>query len=259
MIPMPAGPATETYHDGDSTPIVTSISTVPVTVQRPVWTTHNQVHEAGIARANIAATEARPNGTTEDNYAKKHSHETVLQQHVEFFDLNGDGVITPFETWVGFRLIGWNIFLTLVAVIVIHSGFSYVTQPSWIPDPLFRIYAKNIHKGKHGSDSNTYDHEGRFVPQSLEDFFSKYGSKRKVAGRSEGEWGMTYRQALMGVRGQMCVMDFFGVFAATFEWTATYITIWPADGIMRMEDVRGCYDGSYFYKLRDSRDEKKLK
>lgn len=35
--------------------------------------------------------------------------------------------------------------------------------------------------------------------------------------------------------------------------TATYLTIWPADGIMRMEDVRGVYDGSYFFKVAGKR------
>ena len=29
---------------------------------------------------------------------------------------------------------------------------------------------------------------------------------------------------------------------------ATYLLIWPVDGIMRKEDIRGVYDGSIFYK-----------
>lgn len=29
---------------------------------------------------------------------------------------------------------------------------------------------------------------------------------------------------------------------------ATYLLIWPDDGILRKEDVRGVFDGSVFYK-----------
>ena len=29
---------------------------------------------------------------------------------------------------------------------------------------------------------------------------------------------------------------------------ATYLLLWPEDGIMRKEDIRGVYDGSIFYK-----------
>lgn len=43
-----------------------------------------------------------------------------------------------------------------------------------MPDPLFRIHVARIHKDKHGSDSGTYDTEGRFVPQKFEDMFAKY-------------------------------------------------------------------------------------
>ena len=39
---------------------------------------------------------------------------------------------------------------------------------------------------------------------------------------------------------------------------ATYLLIWPDDGIMRKEDIRGIYDGSIFYKKADKRRFKKM-
>lgn len=53
-----------------------------------------------VARANIAATVESPNGTTENDYAEKHKDESVLQQHVGFFDGDNDGMIWPTDTCV---------------------------------------------------------------------------------------------------------------------------------------------------------------
>lgn len=194
----------------------------------------------------------------------------VLQQHCDFFDLNRDGVVSPLETFIGFRLLQWGIFLSLLATFIIHSSFSWfsLAPGRWIPDPLFRIYLANIHGAKHGSDTGTYDHEGRFRAQEFADFFAKFGEKLE-----DGSYGITYIQALHGARRQWCVFDLFGFLAELFECaysqfcgvllslnclitgTATWLTIWPADGIMRMEDVRAVYDGSYFYKTAGHRRE----
>ena len=38
--------------------------------------------------------------------------------------------------------------------------------------------------------------------------------------------------------------------------SATYLLIWPADGIMRKEDIRRIYDGSIFYEKAKQYDQK---
>jgi peroxygenase len=35
---------------------------------------------------------------------------------------------------------------------------------------------------------------------------------------------------------------------------ATYIMLWPEDGRMMKEDIRGIYDGSIFYTLAERRE-----
>lgn len=51
--------------------------------------------------------------------------------------------------------------------------------------------------------------------------------------------------------GQRCVGDPFGWGAAIFEWLATWILLWPEDGRMMKEDIRGVYDGSIFYRIAE--------
>lgn len=90
------------------------------------------------------------------------SRQTVLQQHCAFWDRDEDGVIWPLDTYNGFRDLGFNVFLSFLAIFIIHSGFSYpsVFKTSWLPDPLFRVYLNGMDKCKHGSDSGTYDSRG---------------------------------------------------------------------------------------------------
>ncbi|KAI1297559.1 hypothetical protein EDD11_007032 [Mortierella claussenii] len=228
----------------------------PATTQRKPFSQHQDgaqcgFPDAGTARANIAATPAHPNGTLADNWAKRHSHETVLQQHCNFFDSDHDGIIWPLDTFRGFHALGFNFVLSLIALFVIHSNFSYPTAPSWIPDPFFRIWTRRIHKDKHGSDSGTYDNEGRFVSQHFEDIFSKYAPP--------GQDGLTINDVWNLLKGQRVIMDPIGWFGAFFEWMATYLLLWPEDGVMKKEDIRRIYDGSLFYELAARRKSEKSK
>ncbi|EFY86741.1 caleosin domain containing protein [Metarhizium acridum CQMa 102] len=172
------------------------------------------------------------------------SENSVLQQHCDFFDEDQDGIIWPRDTFTGFYALGFNVALCLLAVLVIHGNFSYPTVSGILPDPFFRIYLENIHKDKHGSDSGTYDTEGRFVPQKFEDMFAKY---------SNGQDFMTISSIIHLLNGQRLIADPVGLGGAFFEWLATYIMLWPEDGKLKKEDVRRVYDGSIFPILANRR------
>ena len=149
-------------------------------------------------------------------------------------------------------------------------------MPGWLPDPLFRIYIARLHKDKHGSDSMTYDNEGRFRPQNFEEIFAKYdrGNKGGLTwemcmcfGRAK-DWYLTSLGRALTIleRTNSSSTLSFGFFQkrslaimlrdqtrqtltlGTFPGTATYLLLWPADGLMRKEDIRGIYDGSIFYR-----------
>lgn len=123
---------------------------------------------------------------------------------------------------MGFRDLGFNLFFSMLAVGIIHTGFSYPTRlgHSWIPDPFLRLYVDDIHKAKvrgyrgyalvcsakpsqHGSDSGVFDNEGRFVPQNFENLFSKYGRAK--------EENLSLGDLFSLMRGQRCAADPFGV------------------------------------------------
>lgn len=86
-------------------PFATSIPQQPATEQRKPFKPGkgDALQNAGTARATIAASREHPNGTTENDYAAKRQDRTVLQQHCEYWDPDGDGIIWPQDTYVGCR------------------------------------------------------------------------------------------------------------------------------------------------------------
>lgn len=94
-------------------------------------------------------------------------------------------------------------------MLVIHGGLSYATVGGFLPDPFFRIYLNRIHQAKHGSDSQTFDTEGRFSPQHFENIFTKYDRDDKG--------GLTLTDLWHFWNGYRVVFDFFGASAVAFE------------------------------------------
>jgi hypothetical protein len=175
-----------------------------------------------------------------------------LQQHVQFFDRNLDGIITPIETFQGFSSLGFNFIFCILAVGIVHFGFSWWTSDSWIPDPLLRIQVKNIHRAKHGSDTGVMDPEGRYCPVKFEELFSKYSKTYPDC--------LTISEIGDMLRGLRCVGDPFGWMAAMFEWGTLFLLVrqrHPSSGtwILRREHMRAQYDGSLFYLIEQERQE----
>jgi peroxygenase len=167
---------------------------------------------------------------------------SVMQQHVDFFDRSGTGIITVGDTYAGFRAIGFSLLYAVLAVIVIHPIISLQTNGSALPfDPQMRIWTKNIKHAKHGSDSGAFDAEGRFVPQKFEEVFSKWDLDRDDK--------LGHGDLLRMMRDLRATMDVLGWIAAFFEWSSVWLLCRDKDGLVGREDVRGVLDGTLFPKL----------
>ncbi|PSK50341.1 External alternative NAD(P)H-ubiquinone oxidoreductase B1, mitochondrial [Elsinoe australis] len=230
-------------------PYTVAIQTDPITYARLPYipARDSPLVDPGVARANCAPSTERPNGT--EDWTRQHPDKTVVEQHAAYWDRDGDGIIWPLDTYRECRDYGWNPILSFLAMFIININFSYPTAPGILPDPFIRIWVKRLYKDKHGSDSMSYDNEGRFRSQQFEDFFAKYDRNNKG--------GLDVWDLLAAHKGQRLAFDFFGWSASFFEWLATYLLMWLEDGVLRKEDVRGVLDGSIFQKKADEHAAKK--
>ncbi|KAK3950627.1 Caleosin related protein-domain-containing protein [Pseudoneurospora amorphoporcata] len=225
----------------------TAVPQSPATAERPqAIDIDDIIDKPSIARANLAVSTERPQGSCAYVDALNLQDYSVLQQHVMFFDRDRDGQIWPQDVFTGFYELGFNAFFCLLATIVIVFGFSYPTRLafSYFPDPFFRVYVPSIHKAKHGSDSGVYDTEGRFVPQAFEDLFSEFDKGNKAALSARELWNI--------VSAKRLAADPFGWSSAIFEFGLVWLLLVQKDGLVDKEDLRRVYDGSIFFKVRDA-------
>ncbi|XP_062233160.1 probable peroxygenase 5 isoform X2 [Phragmites australis] len=176
---------------------------------------------------------------------------TPLQRHVAFFDRNKDGIIYPSETYEGFRAIGCGVPLSAASAVFINGFLGPKTIPENEKTPPFKfpIYVKNIHKGKHGSDSGVYDAHGRFVPEKFEEIFKKHAHTRPDA--------LTGKELQEMLQANREPKDFKGRLGGFTEWKVLYALCKDKEGFLHKETVRAVYDGSLFERMEQERKSKK--
>lgn len=213
--------------------MISGIKDVPITLERPPPGAElaDAIPNPGMPRATRAVDREHPQGSAGSNDSR-----TVLQQHVAFWDRNNNGVIWPWDTYTGFRRLGFGYLISAAAVPFIHGSFSYPTLKGWLPHPLFPIYTERMHKTKHGSDSEVYDTEGRFVPEKFEEIFSKYDRGNKG--------GLSWADMQAMVYGNSNIGDPVGWVAERLEWWVTYMLLKDSRGIVSKDKIRRVFDGT---------------
>jgi len=227
----------DTGHD-----YLTGIDEVPITVQHAPPAGIAVLGNAGEPRATVAASKEYPKGSPDSPQDL-----TVLQQHVRFFDTDGDGIITFIDTYRGLRRLGLMFPIAIFGTLVFHFFFGPATQPHWIPSPFLNIYTSRIHRGKHGSDTESYDTEGRFVPQKFEEIFSKYDTHRHGYLTIWETWQM--------VNGNRNNADLIGFLAGMAKWILMFIIAGKHNKLYK-EDVRMVFDGTLFFRIAEENEQK---
>ncbi|CAH8351882.1 unnamed protein product [Eruca vesicaria subsp. sativa] len=175
----------------------------------------------------------------------KEEEYTALEKHVAFFDRNGDGVVYPWETYQGFRAIGAGRLMSAIAGLFINMGLSHKTRPGKGFSPLFPIEVKNSRFGIHGSHTDAYDKEGRFVESKFDEIFKKHARSHRNA--------LTHKEVFQLLKSNRDPGDFAGWLSAYGEWKVLYELCKDKDGLLTREAVKGAYDGSIFRKLEKQR------
>ncbi|XP_048542381.1 probable peroxygenase 5 [Triticum urartu] len=176
---------------------------------------------------------------------------TPLQKHAAFFDRNRDGIIYPSETYRGLRAIGCGVVLSAAGTVFINVFLSSKTVPANVKPPAFKfpIYVKTIQQGKHGSDTDVYDTQGRFVPEKFEEIFKKHAHTRPDA--------LTDKELGEMLKANRDPKDFAGRVGAFVEWRLLYALCKDKEGFLHKETVKAVYDGSVFEKLEREKKEAK--
>lgn len=78
------------------------------------------------------------------------------------------------------RELGCGILLSALFTWALHFTLllPWMTADSWILHPYLPIHLKNIHKAKHGSDTEVFDEEGRFLPQVRAQQLQRYVQRK---------------------------------------------------------------------------------
>jgi Ca2+-binding EF-hand superfamily protein len=208
-----------------------------------------QRHPKPPTTATLAAQTPNPHTINTSTSPSPQPQLTALQQHILFWDRDNDGIIYPLDVYTGFRALGFSIPFS-IGSFLIPIFFSYATTLpySYIPDPRLRIHIASIHKAKHGSDTGVFDIDGHFDARRFDDMFDRYDTER-TGGLSADEFWVMWKR-------NRCAADFAGWSFAFMELWTTWLLLQRRGRVWR-EDLKGCYDGTLFWRISEMRERRR--
>lgn len=106
---------------------------------------------------------------------------TALERHAGFFDADGDGFVTIGETRQRLGDLGVPAPLALFFSLLVNLFLGYLTRGR----PSLRIEVRNIQRGKHPFDTDTFDTAGRFDAGAFEAIFQRSAEPRDRVSEAE--------------------------------------------------------------------------
>src|SRR5688572_29078855 len=99
---------------------------------------------------------------------------TALERHAGFFDADGDGFVTLAETRAQLGALGVPAPLALFFSLLVNGFLGYLTRGKM----SLAIEVRNIHRGKHPFDTDTFDVDGTIDVERFEDIFRRSAEPR---------------------------------------------------------------------------------
>ncbi|KAI9028257.1 Caleosin related protein-domain-containing protein [Phycomyces nitens] len=170
--------------------------------------------------------------------------QATIQNHLTYWDRTNKGYITPLDAVRGFSSLGYNVFLSIIIGAILSILFSYATQDSWIPDPLFRVNTANLFSPE---PCGPYDTNGQFDLEKFEALFTAY-AKADPSGKT-----INIIELLQMVNETNSLGTSLSKWTKTFlEWSTVYLFVGHR-GHLKKKDLLATYDGSLFRRLQNNK------
>lgn len=165
---------------------------------------------------------------------------TALQRHAAYFDRDGDGYITPNETYQGLRALGYGEPASAGLAVTINAALGTSTSGS----PSLSISVAGITAGLHGSDTGIYNENGEFVSERFDDLFNQWDK--------DGDNALDEAEINDRINRDTDPRDVVGRTASRVEFKLLF-DLAAEDGKISRERLYAFYDGTLFFDLEAAR------
>ncbi|KAI9486422.1 MAG: Caleosin related protein-domain-containing protein [Benjaminiella poitrasii] len=159
--------------------------------------------------------------------------------------MGNKGYISPFDIISGFTELGYNMFFSVVFGVSVGVVLSFFIQSGWAMDPLFRTNVRKLIRAQKQTQNNTgvFDDDGVFNSEKFELLFSKYAKSENI---------LTVPEFFMMTKEQERLGNDIKSWTKIFAELCTLYFFVGHRGYLTKDDVCSAYDGTLFYRLRDS-------